>query len=172
MSYSCLEELQVDLDLHMLDKTIILSNAGCQCNEGWFVITDDGHCHLFSKDGNLDDIRKVTCLNEEHIRQDIKMIIIPDSVTSIGYSAFRFCSWLTSVTIPDSVTSIEKCAFRYCSGLMSVTIPNSVMSIGSFAFFSCDKLTNLTFKNKTIEQVKKMKYYPWGIEDKSIIQVG
>ena len=36
------------------------------------------------------------------------------SVTSIGSSAFRECSGLTSVTIPNSVTSIGDYAFRYC----------------------------------------------------------
>ena len=56
------------------------------------------------------------------------------SVTAIGYSAFQYCSGLTSVTIPNSVTSIEGSAFQYCSGLTSVTIPNSVTSIGRSAF--------------------------------------
>ena len=45
---------------------------------------------------------------------------IPDSVTSIGGSAFRGCSSLTSVTIPDSVTSIGKRAFSYCKSLTDV----------------------------------------------------
>ena len=39
---------------------------------------------------------------------------IPDSVTSIGRSAFRDCTSLTSVTIPNSVTSIGDWAFAYC----------------------------------------------------------
>ena len=45
---------------------------------------------------------------------------IPDSVTSIGHSAFLGCSSLTSVTIPDSVTSIRFIAFNDCSSLTYV----------------------------------------------------
>ena len=60
--------------------------------------------------------------------------IIPNSVTSIGGSAFDMCSSLTSITIPESVTSIGYAAFCNCSSLKSITIPNSVTSIGEHAF--------------------------------------
>ena len=60
--------------------------------------------------------------------------VIPNSVTVIGYSAFRNCTGLTSIEIPNSVTSIGTCAFYNCSGLTSITIPNSVTSIGGSAF--------------------------------------
>ena len=36
------------------------------------------------------------------------------SVTSIGYGAFDGCTGLTSITIPNSVTSIGNSAFAYC----------------------------------------------------------
>ena len=59
---------------------------------------------------------------------------IPNSVTSIGFSAFSWCSSLTSVVIPNSVTSIGDWAFYNCSSLTSVEIGNSVTSISPYAF--------------------------------------
>ena len=65
---------------------------------------------------------------------------IPNSVTSIGNSAFLRCSGLTSIDIPSSVTSIGASAFYDCSGLTSVTIPNSVTSIGYRAFYNSSSI--------------------------------
>ena len=73
--------------------------------------------------------------------------IIPNSVTSIGESAFFGCTGLTSITIPNSVTSIGERAFWGCSGLTSITIPNSVTSIGKLAFYFCRGLTSITIPN-------------------------
>ncbi len=79
--------------------------------------------------------------------QSCKTTIIPNTITSIGNSAFYECSGLTSITIPNSVTSIGNYAFLGCDGLTSVTIPNSVTSIGGYAFEYCDGLTSITIGN-------------------------
>ena len=73
-------------------------------------------------------------------------VTIPNSVTSIGNYAFYGCSRLTSVTIPNSVTTIGSGAFYAC-GLTSVTIPNSVTTIGDSAFDNCSSLTSVTIPN-------------------------
>ena len=73
-------------------------------------------------------------------------VSIPNSVTSIGNGAFYYCSGLTSVTIPESVTTIGEGAF-YGSGLTSVTIPESVTTIGVGAFQNCKSLTSATIGN-------------------------
>ena len=61
---------------------------------------------------------------------------IPNTVTSIGASAFYKCSDMSSVTIPNSVTNIDRSAFSQ-TGLTNVTIPNSVITIGDGAFEQC-----------------------------------
>ena len=76
-----------------------------------------------------------------------KNTIIPNGVTSIGASAFSYCSGLTSINIPKGVTSIGGFAFSGCSGLTSVTIPNSVTSIGGYAFEGCIGLKTISIPN-------------------------
>ena len=80
-------------------------------------------------------------------RENIKIVVIKDGVTSIGYGAFRFCGGLTSVTIGNSVMSIGSSAFEACTGLTTVTIPASVTSIGDDVFFGCSSLTSVTIPN-------------------------
>ena len=75
--------------------------------------------------------------------EEVKDLVIPNSVTRIEDYVFDGCSGLTSVTIPNSVTSIGSYAFYKCSGLTSVTIGNSVTSIGSEAFSDCPELLDV-----------------------------
>jgi hypothetical protein len=79
--------------------------------------------------------------------EEVKDLVLPNSVTSISNYAFWHCSCLTSVTIGNSVTSIGYKAFEGCNGLSSVTIGNSVTSIGNYAFKGCTGLTSLTIPN-------------------------
>ena len=48
---------------------------------------------------------------------DVTSVILPDTVTHIGWLAFADCSSLTSVTLPASVTSIDYGAFDGCPNL-------------------------------------------------------
>lgn len=61
-------------------------------------------------------------------------IVIPNSVTSIGDSAFGDCTSLFSIIIPDSVTSIGSCAFSNCSSLSNIVIPASVTNMDGNPF--------------------------------------
>ena len=95
----------------------------------------------------------------------LKSITLPDSVTSIGYSAFSGCTGLTSITIPNRVTSIGGGAFSGCTGFTSITIPDSVTSIGPAAFGGCSSLKSITipFVGAEAGVTSSNKYqYPFG----------
>ncbi len=94
--------------------------------------TEDGRCLII--DGVLNSFAPA----------GLTEYTIPDSVTSIGESAFEGCSSLTSVTIPNSVTTIGERAFNNCRSLTSVTIPDGVTTIGEDTFSACDSLTSVT----------------------------
>ena len=78
---------------------------------------------------------------------DLEEVVIPASITSIGYRAFKECRYLTSVEFTDNsqLKTIGESAFEYCKGLHSLEIPASVTSIGKSAFEFCDFLTDVTF---------------------------
>ena len=84
---------------------------------------------LYSKKDNYE----VVPLKVSLVGLGITSVTIPNSVTSIGKSAF-YGNKLTSVIIPNSVTSIGYGAFEK-NQLTSVTIPDSVTSIGDSAFY-------------------------------------
>ena len=76
--------------------------------------------------------------------REITSVTIPESVKSIGINAFTGCSGLTSITLPQNLEYLGDGAFSACTGLTSVTIPGSVTKIGVRAFSSCQGLTEVT----------------------------
>ena len=77
--------------------------------------------------------------------KSLMSVTIPSSVTSIGRYAFSFCMRLADIEIPSSVTSIGGGAFYGCTGLADIEIPSSVTSIGDGAFLDCQSLTDVYY---------------------------
>ena len=78
-------------------------------------------------------------------------VTIPNSITTIGSSAFFGCPNLESVSIPDSVTIIKSQAFGNNLKLTHITIPASVTTIEFQVFWYCDNLASITILSKDVE---------------------
>jgi hypothetical protein len=75
---------------------------------------------------------------------DLKSIVIPGTVKTIGKNAFYGCTALTSVEMGYGVNSIGASAFSNCTSLTSITLPNSVTLLDWNVFYGCSSLSRVT----------------------------
>jgi hypothetical protein len=89
---------------------------------------------------------------DEDLRENTTLtsVVIPDSVTYIGHTAFSRFSALTSVTLGSGLTHIEFQAFAVAEQLTNIVIPNSVTHIGGGAFFYCTSLTHIDIPDSVV----------------------
>jgi|GEM_PF-1017847 len=90
---------------------------------------------------------------------DADEVVIPAEihglpVTRIEAGAFRNCEHMTSVIIPETVTFIGYEAFAHCNGLTEVFIPSSVIETDNDVFWYCNNL-------KTVYVDHSAKPYGW-----------
>lgn len=77
---------------------------------------------------------------------NLKSVVFPGGLTSIGNNAFRGAG-LTSLTIPATVKSIDYSAFEKCTSLKSVSLPGTLSNAASKIFQDCTSLTSVSMVN-------------------------
>lgn len=80
---------------------------------------------------------------------NLKSVLLPETITTIGESAFDSCNALEEINFPDSITSIGKNAFAFTSGLSEISIPNSLETLGDGAFYQCGAQSDIIFPTTT-----------------------
>lgn len=73
-------------------------------------------------------------------RNQVKLVIVGQGVTSIGSSAFQDCENLETVRLPNTLTALGEAAFLRCGKLTNVSLPISLKSVGEDCFTGCEKL--------------------------------
>ena len=160
--YNCISLCSVTIpnSLTSIGKNVFY---GCSCLTSVYISDIAAWCKISFSNYNSNPLYYAHHLYLE--KEEIKDLIIPSNVSSIGGYAFNYLSNLSSVTIPNSLTSIGHSAFHLCSNLTSVTIPNSVTNIGEDAFSSCYKLTSITI-GKSVKNIDSHAFgYCYRIKD-------
>ena len=81
---------------------------------------------------------------------NIKSVVMPNTIVSMGENCFRACSELETITLSNALETIPSYSFYGCSKLANITIPNGIKYIGDNVFQYCSSLTSLVFPDSVI----------------------
>ncbi len=97
-----------------------------------------------------ESIKKVTLTKGTHIPDSAfmgfvgtKEFVLPDSLTSIGRSAFAYCSALETIELSSELKTIGSFAFE-ATGIRNIVLPDSLQGVGLGAFKDCNSLKEIT----------------------------
>lgn len=121
-------------------------SGSCGDSVNYTFTADTGELKIFGT-GDMSDYSSDMRAPWESYRNQLKAVIILDGVTKIGKESFYDYTGrnsyqnIKSLIMPESITEIGSRAFDCCFGLNgTLKIPSRVISIGSFAFNSCINL--------------------------------
>ena len=123
----------INLEKLTIGKDLVTIGEGAFNN-----VFNDSLTVIFGDESNLKTIG-----NRAFGFTGLTTITLPDSVETIGDSAFDHCDKLTSVTLGSGLKSIGNYAFNYCSALSSINIPEGVTFLGNSAFNNCTSLESI-----------------------------
>jgi hypothetical protein len=76
-----------------------------------------------------------------------ELVNFPNSIVSIGESAFKYCEKLKLATLPSSLTYLGSQAFRGCSQLSIEKLPHGLTQILPITFYGCNNVNITHFGN-------------------------
>ena len=88
-------------------------------------------------------IDSVTVLSISAFQNCTGLISVSVAANTIGVSAFRGCTNLSTLNLNEGVSNIGSSAFRDCTALTSITLPSTVISIQNDAFRDCTNLSTV-----------------------------
>lgn len=89
--------------------------------------------------------KPVVAISEEAFAWNIyvQSISMPDTVKTIGESAFYDCRSLTKIELSSKVTKIGESAFESCYSLKKVDLPSALKKMGCDIFNDCSSLRSI-----------------------------
>ena len=108
------------------------------------VILDRAHLYEFGDfDGTLVVDDSITSINSLAGNTNLEKVIIPDSVTEIGWNLFSGDTNLKEVEFGTGITTFSKYMFDGCTSLENFDIPSNITLLDEGCFRGCTSLTSM-----------------------------
>ncbi len=98
---------------------------------------------------------------------DVKEVIIPEGITTIGEEAFYNCQSLETVTLPSTLESTGTAIFRFCQNLKTVEFSgtDSTPVLGEYLFYACNSLESVNIPSDVTSIPEGMFAYCQSLEN-------
>ena len=83
---------------------------------------------------------------------EIQSVSLPNTIKSIGFSAFSSCTKLKKIILPVTVTSMGEYTFNNCTSLTEAYVNSAIVTLPNYMFKNCTSLTkvNVNFYTEKI----------------------
>lgn len=128
---------------------------------GGYPVTAIGYLAFYNENfGSVEIGSNITSIGESAFSycSNLKSIKIPNSVKTLGRKALSDCENLESAEIGNGVTLFEEYLFSYCKSLKSVKYSSDIKEIKDGAFAYCTELKSLTFSD-SLKKVGESAFY-------------
>ena len=123
-------------------STVYFNAENCK-EMGMYMYPVFDNCPKFSELKFGDNVRSIPSSGFESCT-GLKNIVLPDSLTYMGFGCFLNCTGLTSVTYGKKMTYTGYYAFDGCTNLKTVRLTNAIKSITSNSFSGCISLSSIS----------------------------
>jgi len=93
----------------------------------------------------------------------LREVVVPNTVTSMGYSIFQDCSSLKSLVFSDAITVINDHTCSGCSSLEQIQLPQNLVRINYAAFNGTGSLKRIDIP-KTVNEIRGYAFQNSGLD--------
>ena len=123
-------------------------------------LSDGEHLWHQSTENEFGSMASILKNNEELV--DVSIIVIPETVETIGENVFYNASNIETILLPNSLKDIDDYAFYECPNLKYLDIPDGVEYLGQEFCSNCSSLTEINIP-KNVTKIGIDAFYGSGI---------
>lgn len=146
------------------------SITGGTATINFVAVAENELTYILNEDGKSYKVNGYSCISSESVtipatfagypvtaiadgvfsgHSELKKIVLPDTIDSIGKDAFLNCDKLEEINLSVGMTEIKAYTFSGCTSLKNIEIPFTVTSIGEKAFLNCQNLEKVKIAKNT-----------------------